>query len=139
MHEAVRLLLLTVRPNAVTLVDAFEFPDNVLNSAIGRYDGRVYEALYEVLRVSLLLPLLMLSSLMLGPAFVSCRPLFLPCDLAFSVCLSACLLCDQSAKKSPLNTDAVRCAVHEKLSRVLDKDFIREHAKQVRWTPTAKL
>ena len=48
MNEALRRALKAVRPNAVTLVDAFEFPDNVLNSAIGRYDGRVYEALYEV-------------------------------------------------------------------------------------------
>jgi len=35
-------------PNAVALVDAFEFPDRVLNSTIGRFDGNVYEALYEV-------------------------------------------------------------------------------------------
>ena len=40
--------LTATRPNAVALVDAFEFPDNVLNSAIGRHDGRVYESLYEV-------------------------------------------------------------------------------------------
>jgi len=36
-----------LRPEAVTLVDAFDFPDHVLNSAVGRYDGNVYEALYE--------------------------------------------------------------------------------------------
>ena len=48
ISEAVRRLLRLVRPNAVALVDAFEYPDNVLNSAIGRHDGRVYEALYEV-------------------------------------------------------------------------------------------
>ena len=28
------------------LTDAFEFPDNALNSALGRHDGNVYEALY---------------------------------------------------------------------------------------------
>jgi len=28
------------------LVDAFDIPDNVLNSTIGRYDGNVYESLY---------------------------------------------------------------------------------------------
>ena len=44
--EAMRELLLVVRRDAVALVDAFEFPDNVLNSALGRHDGRVYEALY---------------------------------------------------------------------------------------------
>lgn len=48
LNAALRQLLKDVRPNAVALVDAFEFPDNVLNSALGRYDGKVYEALYEV-------------------------------------------------------------------------------------------
>jgi len=40
-------VLNALRPDAVSLVDAFDFPDNVLNSAIGRYDGNVYEALYN--------------------------------------------------------------------------------------------
>jgi acyl-CoA oxidase len=35
--------LLQVRPNAVALVDAF----NYLGSVLGRYDGDVYPALYE--------------------------------------------------------------------------------------------
>ena len=39
--------LLALRRDAVPLVDAFEFPDNVLGSTIGRADGNVYEALYE--------------------------------------------------------------------------------------------
>ncbi|KAF9408081.1 Peroxisomal acyl-coenzyme A oxidase 1 [Podila epigama] len=36
-----------LRYELVGLVDAFDFSDNQLNSAIGRYDGRVYESLYE--------------------------------------------------------------------------------------------
>jgi len=36
-----------LRPNAVTLVDAFDIPDRILNSTMGRFDGNVYEALYE--------------------------------------------------------------------------------------------
>jgi len=40
-------LLNVLRPDAVALVDAFDFPDNVLNSTIGRSDGNVYEALYN--------------------------------------------------------------------------------------------
>ncbi|CAG5122876.1 unnamed protein product [Candidula unifasciata] len=40
-------LLAALRPNAVALVDAFEFPDGVLDSALGRYDGNVYEELME--------------------------------------------------------------------------------------------
>ena len=31
---------------------SFEFPDNTLCSALGRYDGNVYEALYGAARVS---------------------------------------------------------------------------------------
>ncbi|GET03786.1 peroxisomal acyl-coenzyme A oxidase 1 isoform X2 [Rhizophagus clarus] len=36
-----------IRPDAIGLVDAWEFSDNMLNSALGRYDGNVYEALYN--------------------------------------------------------------------------------------------
>lgn len=36
-----------LRPDAIGLVDAFDIPDRVLNSAIGRSDGNVYEALFE--------------------------------------------------------------------------------------------
>lgn len=36
-----------VRPDVVTIVDSFDYPDNVLKSSIGRYDGNIYEALIE--------------------------------------------------------------------------------------------
>jgi hypothetical protein len=36
-----------VRPNAVALVDAFNYTDHYLGSVLGRYDGDVYPALYE--------------------------------------------------------------------------------------------
>ncbi|CAD5125734.1 DgyrCDS13943 [Dimorphilus gyrociliatus] len=39
--------LKSLRPDAVGLVDAFEFPDKVLDSVLGRYDGRVYENMLE--------------------------------------------------------------------------------------------
>lgn len=45
-------LFAEIRPNAVALVDAFDYSDNVLQSCIGRYDGRVYEALYEYAKSS---------------------------------------------------------------------------------------
>jgi len=45
--EAELDLLQKLRPNAVGLVDAFDFRDNQLNSCIGAYDGNVYERLYE--------------------------------------------------------------------------------------------
>jgi acyl-CoA oxidase len=52
VKTAVTKLLDLLRPNAIALTDAFDFPDNVLNSAIGRYDGNVYEALYDFARKS---------------------------------------------------------------------------------------
>jgi acyl-CoA oxidase len=39
--------VLQVRPNAVALVDAFDYTDHYLSSVLGRYDGNVYPALYE--------------------------------------------------------------------------------------------
>ena len=40
-------LLGDIRREAVPLVDAFDVPDEILNSALGRYDGDVYCHLYE--------------------------------------------------------------------------------------------
>ena len=40
-------LLAEVRREGVPLVDAFDVPDEILNSALGRYDGDVYTHLYQ--------------------------------------------------------------------------------------------
>ncbi|KAL4713862.1 hypothetical protein ACJJTC_015516 [Scirpophaga incertulas] len=40
-------LLGFIRPNAVGLVDAFDIRDEILQSTLGAYDGRVYERLME--------------------------------------------------------------------------------------------
>ena len=40
-------LLAFLRPIAVTLADAFDIPDQILSSVLGRYDGNVYENLYK--------------------------------------------------------------------------------------------
>lgn len=53
--KAVMKLLEEIRPHAVRLVDAWQFPDWQLDSSLGRYDGRVYEDLFE--RASELNPL----------------------------------------------------------------------------------
>ena len=37
-----------IRPHAVKLVDAWAIPDFLLNSALGRYDGKVYETLFDM-------------------------------------------------------------------------------------------
>jgi acyl-CoA oxidase len=43
-----RLLLQQLRPNAISLVDAWAFTDYELSSAIGRADGDVYNALFDM-------------------------------------------------------------------------------------------
>lgn len=48
-------LLEEIRPHAVRLVDAWQFPDWQLDSSLGRYDGKVYEDLFK--RASELNPL----------------------------------------------------------------------------------
>lgn len=45
VRAGVLALLDTIRPNAVALVDAFDYSDFVLKSALGRYDGDVYPAI----------------------------------------------------------------------------------------------
>jgi len=52
VKQAVAAILDSLRPDAVALVDAFDFPDRVLASTIGRHDGNVYEALYEAAKKS---------------------------------------------------------------------------------------
>ncbi|XP_067353702.1 peroxisomal acyl-coenzyme A oxidase 1 isoform X1 [Channa argus] len=48
----IKELLSQLRPNAVPLVDAFDFHDKKLNSVLGRYDGNVYENMFEWARRS---------------------------------------------------------------------------------------
>ncbi|KAL9276536.1 hypothetical protein ACSQ67_025919 [Phaseolus vulgaris] len=45
--EQLRNLYSQVRPNAVALVDAYNYTDHYLGSILGRYDGNVYPKLYE--------------------------------------------------------------------------------------------
>eukprot|EP00007_Cunea_sp_BSH-02190019_P008079 CAMPEP_0174230326 /NCGR_PEP_ID=MMETSP0417-20130205/1096_1 /TAXON_ID=242541 /ORGANISM="Mayorella sp, Strain BSH-02190019" /LENGTH=650 /DNA_ID=CAMNT_0015307983 /DNA_START=50 /DNA_END=1999 /DNA_ORIENTATION=- len=47
LNEQIRVLVSELRPNAVPLVDAMNFTDRELGSALGRYDGRVYETMLE--------------------------------------------------------------------------------------------
>ena len=53
--KAVMKLLEEIRPHALRLVDAWQFPDWQLDSSLGRYDGKVYEDLFK--RASELNPL----------------------------------------------------------------------------------
>lgn len=45
LRNRVHALLAELRPQAVPLVDAWNIPDYLLNSALGRKDGDVYPAL----------------------------------------------------------------------------------------------
>ena len=51
-NNAASILMKSLRPECVALVDAFDFTDTILNSALGSSDGNVYEKLYETARVS---------------------------------------------------------------------------------------
>lgn len=46
LQEKLELCLAQIRPNAVGIVDGFDIPDQILCSALGAYDGNVYERLY---------------------------------------------------------------------------------------------
>ncbi|KAM9314155.1 peroxisomal acyl-coenzyme A oxidase 1 isoform 2-T2 [Pholidichthys leucotaenia] len=48
----IKELLAQLRPNAVPLVDAFDIHDRKLNSVLGRYDGNVYEHMFDWARRS---------------------------------------------------------------------------------------
>ncbi|RLV99391.1 hypothetical protein DV515_00009971 [Chloebia gouldiae] len=47
VNQHVKELLAVIRPNAVALVDSFDFHDAYLGSVLGRYDGNVYENMFE--------------------------------------------------------------------------------------------
>lgn len=48
LPDSVLDLMAQIRPHAVKLVDAWSIPDYLLDSALGRYDGKVYEELFDM-------------------------------------------------------------------------------------------
>lgn len=48
LQNTVLDLMTELRPDAVKLVDAWSIPDFLLNSALGRHDGKVYEELFDM-------------------------------------------------------------------------------------------
>ncbi|KAJ8109125.1 hypothetical protein OPT61_g7687 [Boeremia exigua] len=48
LPDAVLELMARLRPHAVKLVDAWSIPDYLLDSALGRFDGKVYEQLFDM-------------------------------------------------------------------------------------------
>ncbi|XP_063149124.1 peroxisomal acyl-coenzyme A oxidase 1 isoform X1 [Candoia aspera] len=47
VNQRIKELLALIRPNAVALVDSFDFSDSVLGSVLGQYDGNIYEDMFE--------------------------------------------------------------------------------------------
>lgn len=47
LSAKVQELFVAIRPEAIGLCDSFAIPDYVLNSALGRSDGKVYESLFD--------------------------------------------------------------------------------------------
>jgi acyl-CoA oxidase len=48
LQDTILDLMAELRPHAVKLVDAWSIPDWLLNSALGRSDGKVYEELFDM-------------------------------------------------------------------------------------------
>jgi len=48
--KRIKELLAIIRPQAVSIMDAWNIPDFILNSCLGRYDGQYVEALYDSTR-----------------------------------------------------------------------------------------
>jgi len=47
LPDRIQELMAKIRPHAVNLVDAWRIPEYLLDSSLGRYDGKVYEALFH--------------------------------------------------------------------------------------------
>jgi len=54
INTAITSLLSDIRPDCVPLCDSFDYSDYSLKSTIGRYDGNVYEALFDAAQHSTL-------------------------------------------------------------------------------------
>ena len=50
INQRKQALLREIRPEVIGLVDSFGYPDNTLRSALGQYDGNVYETLLKWVR-----------------------------------------------------------------------------------------
>lgn len=47
MQEQLFSEYLTIRPHMLNLIESYELNDNLVLSAIGQFDGRAYERLFE--------------------------------------------------------------------------------------------
>ena len=54
IKQSVYHMMSEIRPDCIPLVDSFDYSDQILRSSIGRYDGNVYEALFDAAQKSVL-------------------------------------------------------------------------------------
>ena len=47
LQRRLEVVLKKIRPDAVGIVDGFDYHDRVLNSVLGCYDGNVYERIFD--------------------------------------------------------------------------------------------
>jgi len=52
LQRRLEVALEKFRVNAVAICDGFDYPDGVLNSTLGAYDGNVYERLFDAAKRS---------------------------------------------------------------------------------------
>lgn len=52
LEERLECVLAKIRPDAVAIVDGFDFHDKILCSDLGAYDGNVYERIFETAKKS---------------------------------------------------------------------------------------
>ena len=52
LQERLENVLAKIRPDAVSIVDGFDFADRYLNSTLGAYDGNVYERIFAAAKKS---------------------------------------------------------------------------------------
>ncbi|XP_073844174.1 acyl-coenzyme A oxidase 1-like [Musca autumnalis] len=52
LQNRLEAVLKKLRPEAIAITDGFDFPDGVLNSVLGAYDGNVYERIFEAAKMN---------------------------------------------------------------------------------------
>lgn len=114
-------LLKQLRPDAVALVDSFDFPDHVLSSSIGRADGNIYEDLFKSA---------MKSELNQVGACVSCGTIYAvnACD-DFSVCSTTSV--HENVFSSRGNDTKTQCGLAQ--SSKVSTQNVKQHIARILW------
>ena len=129
IDQRIAALLGRIRPDAVPLVDSFGFLDTQLKSTLGRFDGKVYEAICNSLRLPRSFLSVAYASATTSKLQHPPQPRICEAPRLRSAAFSTTLVADDEATKNPLNGDGRPMVGWEKLSTVLDLDFLDDTAK----------